>query len=117
MSINTLKHKGAGPQVLTGNLLKEGTVVYLRADFTWGALFCEALQSENLETIKTMQDIAIKSVHDNLLTEAYFIDIDSDTLLPARYREKFRANGPSFDPGTPRHQDVLNAYANTSSKP
>jgi len=33
----------------------------------------------------------------NLVVGTYFIDVEADTGLPARYREKFRVKGPSYD--------------------
>lgn len=91
------KHKGTGPQALTANHLREGFVVWLTADMTWSQDFKEALLSEDEAVIEAMQ--AQGGVDDaaNLITGVYFIDVDPETNLPARYRERFRVKGPSYD--------------------
>ncbi len=91
------KHKGKGPQVMTANELREGLVVWLTADFEWSLNFSEALQTEDTDLIEKMSIVAEKDVDENLVVGTYFIDIDRETNLPARYRERFRVKGPSYD--------------------
>ena len=35
--------------------------------------------------------------NENLVVGVYFIDIEPESGLPVRYREKFRVKGPSYD--------------------
>lgn len=91
------KHKGKGPQALTANYLREGFVVWLTADMTWSEHFNEALLSEDEDVIAKMQAQGEADDHGNLVTGVYFIDVDPKTKLPARYRERFRVRGPSYD--------------------
>ena len=103
--MSTLKHKGKGPQALTANGLRTGPVVYLTPDMVWSTFYDDALITEDKDLIEKMGDIGDRDEDQNLIVGPYFIDIDPDSGLPARYREKFRMNGPSFDPGTPTHID------------
>lgn len=108
--MSTLKHKGKGPQALTANGLRTGPVVYLDCDFHWTTSFADALVSESPETIETMRLAGEKSENANLVVGVYFIDISANTGLPVRYREKFRSNGPSYDPGTPTHDSFVPTF-------
>lgn len=95
--MSTLKHKGKGPQSLTANELREGLNVWLTPEFAWSRDFKEALLSEDTDVIEKMQSIGERDTDTNLIVGAYFIDVDSETGLPARYRERFRVKGPSYD--------------------
>lgn len=105
--MSNLKHKGKGPQALTANGLHAGPVVYLSADYIWNTRFENALLSEDVDVIEKMQAVGDRDKQANLVVDAYFIDIDPDTGLPARYRERFRAQGPSYDPGKPTHAELI----------
>ena len=91
------KHKGKGPQALTANHLREGFVVWLAPDMTWSPDFKDALLTEDEAVIEQMQSQGDTDDADNLITGVYFIDVDPETKLPARYRERFRVGGPSYD--------------------
>ena len=95
--MNTLKHKGKGPQALTANELREGYSVWLSKDFTWSRDFKDALITEDQSQIDAMQEQGTKDDKANLVVGVYFIDIDPESRLPVRYRETFRMNGPSWD--------------------
>lgn len=93
----SLKHKGKGPQALTANNLREGYVVWLTKDMNWSADYQDVLLSEDEDVIAQMQAQGEKDDLENLVTGVYFIDVDPTTGLPARYRERFRVKGPSYD--------------------
>lgn len=93
----TAKHKGKGPQSLTANELREGLNVWLTPDFTWSRDFSEALLSEDADVIEKMREIGARDEDNNDVVGVYFIDVDLETGLPARYRERFRVAGPSYD--------------------
>ncbi len=103
--MSTLKHKGKGPQALTAHGLRAGPVVYLTKDYVWSTFYADALITEDKAIIEKMGDAGDRDDEANLIVGPYFIDVDPETGLPARYREKFRMNGPSFDPGVPTHID------------
>ena len=93
------KHKGVGPQAMTANNLVNGLVVWMTKDLEWSEDYAAAAKTEDEDLISSMQTAADASVEDNTVVGAYFIDIDPETKMPARYRERFRVNGPSYDPG------------------
>lgn len=95
--MSTLKHKGKGPQSLTANELREGMNVWLTSDFQWSRDYSDALQTEDEIVIEKMQAKGEQDENDNLVVGVYFIDVEPDTGLPVRYREKFRVKGPSYD--------------------
>ncbi len=93
----SLKHKGKGPQALTANNLREGYVVWLTNDMIWSDNYADVLLSEDEDVIEKMQAQGEADDLANLVTGVYFIDVDPETGLPARYRERFRVRGPSYD--------------------
>lgn len=95
--MSTLKHKGKGPQSLTANELREGMNVWLTSDFEWSRDFGQALQTEDVDVMEKMQAKGEADENDNLVVGVYFIDVEPDSGLPVRYREKFRVKGPSYD--------------------
>ncbi len=97
--MSTLKHKGKGPQSMTANELREGYSVWLTPDLTWSTDYQNALKTEDAELIEQMRVVADRDTEANEVVAAYFIDIDPETGLPARYRERFRVTGPSKDLG------------------
>lgn len=103
--MSTLKHKGKGQQALTANGLVQGPVVYLTREFVWSTVFGDALITEDTAIMAKMNEAGERDNAANLVVDPYFIDIESGSGLPARYREKFRMNGPSFDPGQPTYKE------------
>lgn len=95
--MSTLKHKGKGPQALTANELREGYSVWLAKDYSWSRNFGEALITDDFDEISKMQAQGDKDETANKIVGVYLIDIDPESGLPARYRENFRKNGPSWD--------------------
>ena len=95
--MSTLKHKGKGPQSLTANELREGMNVWLTEAFEWSRNYGDALQTEDVAIMEKMLAKGEADENDNLVVGVYFIDVEADTGLPVRYREKFRVKGPSYD--------------------
>lgn len=91
------KHKGVGPQSLTANELREGLNVWMTSDLTWSTDYSDALKTEDADLIDKMRVVGDRDSENNLVVGVYFIDIDTETGLPARYREKFRVTGPTHD--------------------
>jgi len=84
---------------MTANDLREGHSVWLSAELIWTSSYDEALLTEAPDLIDKMQAVAGRDEEANEVVGAYFIDIDPNTKLPARYRERFRVTGPSNDLG------------------
>ena len=87
-------------QVITGNRLADGIVVYLAADGGWtenvnGSRVGDS--ERELERMKALADAAAKAA---VVVEPYAIDVaqDGDGIRPVRYRERIRAFGPSVHP-------------------
>lgn len=91
------KHKGVGPQSLTANELRGGLNVWLTSDYEWSTDFKDALLSEDEAVIEKMQSVGERDENANLVVGVYFIDVEADSGLPVRYREKFRVTGPTHD--------------------
>lgn len=105
--MSTAKHKGKGLQAYTANALRSGDVVYLTPNGKWSNQFVDAWISEDEAEVERMAEIAKRAEGSNLIVGSYPVDIERDSGLPVRYREKFRLRGPTFDPGVPQHKDVL----------
>ena len=95
--MSNAKHRGKGPQSLTANELREGYSVWLNPEFEWSRDFADALKTEDEAVIEKMQAKGAADSDDNLVVGVYFIDIEPESGLPVRYREKFRVKGPSYD--------------------
>lgn len=95
--MSSLKHKGKGPQAMTANELRDGFSVWLDENLDWTRDYKQALRTEDTDLMERMQLRADTDVAKNIVVGTYFIDVEPDTGLPARYREKFRVNGPSYD--------------------
>ena len=95
--MSTLKHKGKGPQAMTANELRDGFSVWLDENLDWSRDYTKALRTEDQDLIDRMQLKAETDEAKNFVVGTYFIDVELDTGQPARYREKFRVNGPSYD--------------------
>ncbi len=98
--MSSAKHKGKGPQSLTANTLRDGLSVWLTPEFEWSMKYAEALATEDDDVIEKMEAFGEKSEHANDVVAPYFIDVEVETGLPVRYREKFRVRGPSYDTAT-----------------
>jgi hypothetical protein len=98
--MSTLKHKGKGPQSLTANTLRDGLNVWLTPDFEWSMQYSDALITEDTDVIEKMDSVGERDEAANLVVGVYFIDVEADTGKPARYREKFRVAGPTYDTAT-----------------
>jgi len=95
--MSTLKHKGKGPQAMTANELRDGYSVWLDENLDWTRDYAKALRTVDVDLMERMQLKAETDVDKNIVVGTYFIDVEPDTGLPARYREKFRMKGPSYD--------------------
>ena len=103
--MSTLKHKGKGPQALTANELRSGLSVWLTSAMKWSRDYSDAMQTEETELMEMMQAKGEADEAENIVVGVYFIDIEPETGLPARYREKFRMRGPSLDTADLVEQD------------
>ena len=87
-------------QVITGNRLADGIVVYLAADGGWteNVNASRVIKSDGeLQRMKALADAAAKAA---AVVEPYAIEVAQDAggVRPVRYRERIRAFGPSVHP-------------------
>ncbi|MEM7730074.1 MAG: DUF2849 domain-containing protein [Pseudomonadota bacterium] len=93
--MSTLKHTGKGPQAMTANELRSGLSVWMTRDYGWSRDYADALLTEDASVMAKMDEVAKAAELVNDVVGAYFIDtVDG---RPARYRERFRTHGPSYD--------------------
>lgn len=84
-------------QIITGNDLKTGLVVFLAADGGWTTALPESLVLADEAEAKTALAL-VETTTDRQVVAPYLIDIVSEdgALRPARFRETIRAEGPTI---------------------
>lgn len=84
-------------QVITGNDLKTGLVVYLKADGGWTTALAESHAFTDEEAAKTALAEAERGT-DPRVVAPYLIDVvrEDGVLRPTRFREAIRARGPTI---------------------
>lgn len=87
------------PLVLTGNLLRDGDVVYFDGSDWTGDLSSAAL-AEDEETARRLETMAGNVA--GVVVDAYLVTVakgEGGRPAPAHYREAIRASGPTIDFG------------------
>lgn len=88
-----------GDQVFTGQLLKEGDVVYLTADAGWSLDLQQAEVAVSPDDVARLEETAEQAVKDNQVIDVYPIVVlrdEAGLLTPEHIREKMRITGPSI---------------------
>jgi hypothetical protein len=87
-------------QIITGNRLTDGLVVFLAADGGWTETLADSRVIENEEELTQMKTLADAAAKAAIVVEPYPIDVtrDGGEIRPVRYRECIRAYGPSIHP-------------------
>ncbi len=85
------------PQILSGNLLKSGDVVYRNAEGAFMADFRSAAIAHDPETAQEW--LAEAEDASDTLISAYLIAVDIESGIPAprHYRDRIRILGPTFE--------------------
>lgn len=91
--------KVTGPQVLTGNLLSDGMVVFLGADGSWRNDIKTAQLAKSPEDAATLEAEGTEASSANLIVDPYLVEIEEtdDGPLPVEFRERRRIAGPSVN--------------------
>jgi len=86
-------------KIITANKVKNGAVVYLSAD-KWSEHINDSAISSSEKEEKKLEEVAKKSVEDQIVIEPYLIEVTqkNGNIVPTRYREFIRAKGPTTDP-------------------
>lgn len=87
----------AATQIVTGNRVTDGVVVYLDRDGGWTERVNEARVAEGAEELETVVALGKQAEADRVVVEAYPIDVarEGEALRPLRLREEIRAKGPT----------------------
>ena len=84
-------------QMITANRLTDGAVVFLASQGRWVERFEEGRLANNEDEAASLQAFADGAVARAEVVAPYLIDVSEQggRLLPAKYRERIRAEGPS----------------------
>lgn len=87
----------AATQIVTGNRVTDGVVVYLDRAGGWTERLNEARVAEGAEELEAALALGKQAEADRLVVEAYPIDVarEPEGLRPLRLREDIRAKGPT----------------------
>jgi hypothetical protein len=87
-------------QVVTGNRLSDGLVIFLGEDGGWTSKIDLARVAASEDDAKLLEDLAKAAEKARLVVNPYLIEVSEDqgVLKPVRYRERLRAYGPSIHP-------------------
>jgi hypothetical protein len=89
-----------GDQVLTGQLLREGDVVFYTQDGNWSADLQDAKVASSLEEIAEFETVIAQAEKETQVVDVYPFVIERDEagkIVPSHIREKVRTKGPSID--------------------
>ena len=83
------------PSVVTANVLRTGTVVYLRDDGTWVENIADATSTSDAEASAQLEKLALAAVERSEVTAVYAFDVGivDGRPTPLSVREKIRAAG------------------------
>jgi Protein of unknown function (DUF2849) len=85
-------------QVVTANLLRNGSVAYLAGDGTWVAEIGRAAVAAGAAAADALMAIAGRAVADQVVVAPYLIEVAARDggVEPLGVRERIRAAGPSI---------------------
>lgn len=91
--------KVTGPQVLTGNLLSDGMVVFLGADGSWRNDIKTAQLAQSPEDAATLEAEGAQAAKANLIVDPYLVEVEvtDNGPVPVEFRERRRITGPSVN--------------------
>lgn len=89
--------KPTGPQVLTGNRLSDGRVVFLTPEGGWDLAIDAARFARTPEEAAELERIGAEATAANVILDTYLVEVteDSGQPVPVRLRERFRIAGPT----------------------
>lgn len=89
-------------QVATANRLRDGAVVYLKADNTWSTNFAESDVARDAASAERLTAVANQAAADQVVVGPYLIEVTvkGDRIEPLSTRERIRSRGPSVSERT-----------------
>lgn len=90
--------KTPAAQVVTGNRLRDGAVIYLTGDGQWSADIAHGSVARDAAEADRLMAIANQAVTDRVVVGPYLIEVAvaGDAIQPVGTRERIRAFGPSI---------------------
>ncbi len=90
--------KTPAAQVVTGNRLRDGAVIYLAAGAQWSTDIGRAEIARDAAAAERLMAIANQAAVDRVVVAPYLIEIAADAgrIQPLGTRERIRASGPSI---------------------
>ncbi len=82
-------------QVMAGNDLRTGRVVYLTADGQWSADFQQAQQLSDDAAVVAAEHRSGVAVEQNLVVDPYLVKVAAKNTAPSHIRERIRRSGPT----------------------
>lgn len=89
-----------GDQVFTGQLLRDGDVVFLTDNGEWTKDLQLAVIATDAEQVSALEAVAEGGVDGNVVIDVYPFAVDRDEtgkLVPSHIRERVRTEGPSIN--------------------
>ncbi|OED36317.1 hypothetical protein AB833_27205 [Chromatiales bacterium (ex Bugula neritina AB1)] len=86
-------------QILAGNDLRSGRVVYLQQDGQWGNQYSKARSLVTRADRETAEKLGQTAIAGNRVVDPYFVEIARGSQgAPAHLRERIRCDGPTCLP-------------------
>ena len=88
-----------GMQVLTGNLLSDGKVVFLEINGGWSDGLDIARLARSKDDAANLEVVGAEAVEANLIVDPYLVEVEvqQGQLVPVELRERMRTKGPSVN--------------------
>lgn len=93
-----MARKPEGPRIATANRLRDGLVVFLRADGEWSRDLNEARIAYDDDTAAILEENACDDEKTNHVVGVYLIEVEEQErfgLVPVENRERLRNGGPT----------------------
>lgn len=103
-----MARKPAGPRIATANRLRDGLVVFLRADGQWSVDLNEARIAFDDDTAAILEENARVDEKTNHVVGVYLVEVEEQDgygLTPVENRERLRNFGPTVGNSLGTHAD------------
>jgi len=90
--------KTPAAQIVTGNRLRDGAVIYLAADRAWSTDVDSAEVARDAAAAERLMAAANQAAADRVVVAPYLIEVAAEggRIQPLGTRERIRASGPSI---------------------
>ncbi len=90
--------KTPAAQVVTGNRLRDGAVIYLGNADGWTTEIDRSVVARDAEAAERLTAVAARAAADRIVVAPYLIEVAAEggRIQPTSFRERIRAFGPSI---------------------